>query len=454
MLHPKDYLLQECENVRSLLRNTLRYAYSSKSSELVYAECNARLEVIESRLRSKAIKRDEQFQELHDQLTSVGRLIGRVERSHIEEFAWPFAQALQDLATGICGFPEQDQYSDDCSDAAEREKEGKELDRNGAPLFFISADDELSSYSIITEQSEAGLIAQPLFNIIFPRSLKHYVLLHPILGHEVGHAALMIHTAALDKDVLRTLTAGSPLDDRNELDKWIKKSGQQLDSELVDEAVMLWPEELYCDLFGLLLMGPSFIGATCSLLQPFDVRGVSDSHPPSWTRYVMLQEAVRALDWRASAKSGVQKLTQPVNRYFDCLSKAAGKVPSAFHLLKPTQIQQAVKKLAKFLRPIQGALYDMPNPKRLSMMVDRLIVARPPVESTISLNFKVFNEDTDIRTILFAGWLAWHSNRWDKKKKDSFLRLNMLCDRGVLQQNAVNHWVRHGGAWTTQHAGN
>src|SRR6202035_5565848 len=98
MLHPQAFLLEECKNVRTLLRNTLRYAYSSKSIEDVYVECLSRLGLIESRVLATNPDEAEKLKELANQLSSLGELIGRVERSHIEEFSWPVANALQELA--------------------------------------------------------------------------------------------------------------------------------------------------------------------------------------------------------------------------------------------------------------------------------------------------------------------------------------------------------------------
>ncbi len=50
------------------------------------------------------------------------------------------------------------------------------------------------------------------------------------------------------------------------------------------------------------------------------------------------------------------------------------------------------------------------------------------------------NEIVDFRTILFAGWLAWIS-REGAQDDLSFLKLNMLCQRGILQQRAVDVWT-------------
>lgn len=94
MLTSREYLLEECENVRRLLRGTLRYAYSVKTSEDVYKECLARLQLIRSRILAAEPSDSKKFNELSIHLSKLGQLIGRVERSHIEEFSWPFAAAL------------------------------------------------------------------------------------------------------------------------------------------------------------------------------------------------------------------------------------------------------------------------------------------------------------------------------------------------------------------------
>lgn len=139
MLAPRDYRLQECENVRNLLRDTLRYSYCSKSSKDVYAECLDRLQLIERAFDLLEEDNEDILEEMSNQLSELSELIGRVERSRIEEFSWPFALALQNLALRIC---------------TEGMRAGDPI-----PRFFISADDELNSYQIITEQSAAGFIS-------------------------------------------------------------------------------------------------------------------------------------------------------------------------------------------------------------------------------------------------------------------------------------------------------
>ena len=419
MFRPTDFLLQECKNVRSLLRNTLRYTYSSESSVDIYRECLARLDLIEDGFR--VLKEDDTdvLQELWVQLSHLSVLIGRVERSHIEEFSWPFARSLKELATNVCS----------------------SVDSGGPPLFLFSADDQLLSYEVETEQSAPGLLQRPLFSINFPRSLKPFVLLHAILGHEIGHAAFAIPklAAQLRREVIDVLIADSPLSDINEFEQWVYNTKSPLSIEFMPEkAHVSWPEELYCDLFGMVMMGPSYIGANCSLLLPFDMRAVSNSHPPGLTRYWMMNLGAQRLGWRA-ALNGSPKIRQSSNSYFDALSKAASKVPKKFQLLQSVQVGTAVSRLLEILEPLGQTLFSMPPQAEVARMVERLLAARPPVESTISKTLDISNQRVDLRSILLAGWLAWHSAGRSREKLD-FMNLNMLCERAVLLQCAVDYW--------------
>jgi hypothetical protein len=418
-----EFRLQECENVRDLLRNTLRYAYSSKSSQDVYNECLKRIQLIQDAFGILNDEDEDELQELSNQLSELSQLIGRVERSRIEEFSWPFALALQNLADKIC--------------AANKDPV------SAKPLFFISADDELTSYQIETEQGRAGIIDSPLFSIVFPRSLKHFVLLHPILGHELGHAANSTtrHTELLQREVLDPLIEKSPLADILKFKKWLKSTGSEMDLDQQTDAVWSWQEEFFCDLFGLLLMGPSYIGAAISLLRPFKLHSISESHPPSATRFWMLEQAVNQLGWR-KRYSGNKSLKKSVNAYFDSLTMLALKIPKKYKLLRESQITAALERLIFFMRTMPEVHFLPPEPAQVAQMCTRLLNGCPPAASDVSRSLQVTNVSVDFRSILFAGWLTWMS---DKRRKGdlSFTKLNMLCQRGILQQRAVDVWTAY-----------
>src|SRR5262245_56480587 len=207
MLEAKDFLAQECRNVRALLQNTLRYNYTSESSAAIYRECHSRLNLLEHGFKILEDDELDELRELWVQLSNLSVLIGNVERSHIEEFSWPFARALRELATGVCG-----------------------QDGIASPLFFFSSDDELSSYAVETEQYMPGLLERPLFNVKFPRSLKSFVLLHAILAHELGHAAYAVPklSQAIKASVIDTLIHDSALTSLDSLDKWIQKTRSRI----------------------------------------------------------------------------------------------------------------------------------------------------------------------------------------------------------------------------------
>ena len=418
-----EFRLQECENVRDLLRNTLRYAYSSKSSQDVYNECLKRIQLIQDAFGILNEEDEDELQELSNQLSELSQLIGRVEQSRIEEFSWPFALALQNLADKIC--------------AANKDP------LSAKPLFFISADDELTSYQIETEQGRAGIIDSPLFSIVFPRSLKHFVLLHPILGHELGHAANSAtqHAEPLQREVLDPLIEKSPLANIVKFEKWLKSTGSEMDLDQITNAVWSWQEEFFCDLFGLLLMGPSYIGATISLLRPFKLHSISESHPPSATRFWMLEQAVNQLGWR-KRYSGNKSLKKSVNAYFDSLTTLALNIPKKYKLLRESQITAALERLIFFMRAIPEAHFLPPEPAQVAQMCTRLLNGCPPTASDVSQSLQVTNVSVDFRSILFAGWLTWMSD--ERKKGDlSFIKLNMLCQRGILQQRAIDVWTTY-----------
>lgn len=417
MLDPKQFLLEECENVSRLLGNTLRYAYSSESSEDVYTECLVRLRLIRSRVVATPAANSARLNELSVHLSNLSQLIGRVERSHIEEFSWPFAHALQDLARNVC-----EPTADDTL----------------PPLFFISADDELFSYQIRTEENDPGLIERPLFNIIFPRSLKHFALLHPILGHEVGHAAYAVPElgAELEASVISRLVSRSSLTDLTKFEQWVRRSRSELDMDELTQAAMSWPEELYCDLFGLLFMGPSYLAANNTLL--LGTQEPSDSHPGSLTRCWMMNEAIKHLGWNEVSRKADPTIRRAVVTYFDRIGSVAQSVPKRRRLLNPVSIAEALTELIGVLSKKGNALFKMPSLDQLNLMTHRLLKARPPVETTVSQKLVVANENVDFRAILYAGWLAWYSDRRNQPGLTFFI-LNLLCDRGLLQQSAVDH---------------
>lgn len=421
MLSPVEFLREECDNVDWLLRHTLRYAYSAKSSTDVHDECVERLRLIRSQLVTTTAGDQLRIDELAANLSELSELIGRVGRSHIEEFSWPFADELQRLATHACALRDA---TDD------------------PPLFLISADDDLSSYQIHTEADDPGLIVRPIFNIVFPTALKLSVLIHPILGHEVGHAAYAIPELGghLDENVTQVLISKSALTDITKLQAWATRGNHDLSLDDLTHATGSWPEELYCDLFGLLTMGPSYLAANATYL--LGLAAPSYSHPGSLTRHWLLQQALTHLGWEHSLTKANRRLKQAIKDFFRKFREAGGYIPTRQRLIRAPAINAAVDALEAFLASRGAARFSIPNDNRLESMVDRIIKSRPPVETSVSRSLDLHNDTVDFREILLAGWLAYHDDRLNRSAIN-FHRLNRLCDRAILQQSAITHWSKY-----------
>jgi hypothetical protein len=154
-----------------------------------------------------------------------------------------------------------------------------------------------------------------------------------------------------------------------------------------------------------------------------------------------LHQAVKTLRWRELFNK-TTLLRQSSSAYFDCLSKHSDEVPKTYQLLNSAQIEIALDRLTKFLKPIPGALYSPPDGEAIEPMRKLLLRGCPPVSTQIASNSQISNATVDFRTILFSGWLAWMSRELSQKGL-TFLKLNMLCQRGILQQRSVDVWTEH-----------
>jgi len=167
-----------------------------------------------------------------------------------------------------------------------------------------------------------------------------------------------------------------------------------MDLDQRTDAVWSWQEEFFCDLFGLLLMGPSYVGATISLLRPFKLNSISESHPPSATRFWMLEQAVNHLGWR-KRYSGNKSLKKSVIAYFDSLRTLALNTPKKYRLLRESQITLALESLLSFMRTIPEANFLPPEPEQVARMCTRLLNGCPPAASDVSQSLQVTNVSLD-----------------------------------------------------------
>lgn len=441
-MNPKSFLLDECENVRSTLKDVLRHDYSAGSSKEFYNEFRERLDFLESLIKPADPTDVSELGTFAVEISLLSTLVHHLERSHAGEFPWPFTEYLQTLATPLCTEP----------------LAGNE----GKPIIRVYAEGGLYSYQINLENDLSVLnIGRRVFTIVFPRTLRHHVLLHAIFGHEIGHAAWTIpqHKAELRDQVLRPLRESGPLNSTSQAMAWLRDDGApariiqlrteyghpsytEIDRNQLDS----WFQEFMCDLFGLVTFGGSFLAAHKTLLLALDPTGHrwGPYHPPYACRKAMLWHACRHLGWHdLPGKIGNQRLRATVSSFFDEYvgSNAPGEWESVF---TKEQIGAAVDALQNFLTAAGTTCATMPDESVLQCLIDMLDEEIPPCGADRRGAEEIVNEARDFRHILLAGWLTAQSCASDGF---SFMKLNKLCEMGLLQQRAIdlqNQWKGSG----------
>jgi hypothetical protein len=428
MLDLPTFLAEECRNVQRVLDESLRHSYRTTSDEF-YKECQFRLGLIKTNAQDTSDP-----SELHGislELSQLAALIAGIERSHLGEFSWPFADEIEKLARYCCSKQRSTVPTD-------------------APLFFMSSSGELDAYSIVEDANEPIFVGRPIFNVVFPRSLRYHVLLHAILGHEIGHAAYCVTAVRrdLESKVTNKLIEGSPLSDASTFMTWLAMHfGDVLPAdtddalEVADKIIQHWKQELLCDLFGLLCIGPSFLPAQRSVLNSLDPFGTLffETHPPHLSRFWMLDTASKAIGLSDEMRYTDRKLSRGVSRLSRAMSRPLIGMRSEFKLLNEKNIGTATRRLQSFLRARGNSLYVLPTEEALRTCVNSLSRLQPVPASTMDGGPDPLANQVDFRTILLAGWLAWFDGQ-KQSPSIEFFDMNRLCEISILHQQAVSVW--------------
>src|SRR5208283_5035384 len=97
-MKPKEFLLQECENVLAMLQDVLRHDYAAGSSEAFYNEFCNRLDKLKPILESADPNEVSLLETLAGEVSLLSTVVHHMERSHAGEFPWPFTEYLQSLS--------------------------------------------------------------------------------------------------------------------------------------------------------------------------------------------------------------------------------------------------------------------------------------------------------------------------------------------------------------------
>lgn len=444
-MNSKEFLLQECENVRATLQDVLRHDYAAGSSEEFYNEFCERLAFLESLLRPADPGDISALGTFAQEISLLSTLVHHMERSHTGEFPWPFTEYLQALATPLCK-----------EHLAENE---------GEPIIRVYAEGGLDTYQINLENDLSVLnVGRRIFTIVFPRTLRHHVLLHAIFGHEIGHAAWTIpkHRVYLLNKVLEPLRALGPLNSTSQATAWLRDANapdpiKELRSQYVDDEYTeikrnqldSWFQEFMCDLFGLITFGGSFLAAHQTLLLALDPTGHrwGPYHPPYICRKAMLWHACRHLKWsEIPGRITESRFRGDMQGFLDKYVGPAAPGPWE-SVFTEAQVAQAVDALGPFLRDAGTSPFAIPQEGGLLDLVRMLRDQIPPCGSDLSGSESPVNRSVDFRDILFAGWLVADGFAMEGdggERYSQFLELNKLCEMGLLQQRAIDRFSAAG----------
>jgi hypothetical protein len=433
MHSPREVLLEECSNLRRVLDETLQANYGFEGSEDFYTECQARLNFIKSELDATPDSDHPNLQKNASLLGELSNLLSRIERSSIEQYSWPFVEELKRIALVLCA-------------------EATLLGPDTQPLVFVLSEGGLASYRITHELRRPSGASRLIHTITLPRTLKHFVLLHSILGHEIGHAMSHSskHQGALQKVTKNIMLPGSPLESLTAATTWMYSATapvairQQLAAVQARHGLKgadiwrlcsldSWSEEILCDFLGVLTFGPSFVAAETNILLATDPSGcvLGTAHPPVSCRIDYLLSAAKLLghSTRTLVDAG---LNQSFASFWAKLESKRQSDPW-FTLFTDQKILDIAAAMTAILTPLPPALYKPPEEQRLLLFTRQLANHIPPVASYVTESKSIVCEKADFRDILEAGWISASA-----PSPLTFFQLNRLCELGILQQKAVD----------------
>ena len=372
----KDFLVSECANLKNVLEETLRFKYGLEGSQEFFEECQARLTFLSDEISNTNAADLPALQKNSLLLNQLSNLISRIERSSISEYSWPFVDEFKRIATATCTEPTL-------------------TNPKTPPHIYVLSDGGLDKYGIIPEQSRPSGARKRIHTIIFPRTLKHFVLLHAILGHELGHAMWRCseHQSAIKNIVTKDLFPSSVFSNEAATANWLYSphAPDEVKAQLarlpgVNPANFFsrvaswnaWVEEIICDFVGLTTFGPSFVAAECNLLYSMncDGAGVGPMHPPVGCRVNYLLTAANILGYD-STNFAVESLRNAVTAFWATLA-AKRQANPWFDVFSATQLQHAAGALSNLMQDLSPAPYPMPNGAELDLLIGQLARAIPP----------------------------------------------------------------------------
>jgi hypothetical protein len=277
-------------------------------------------------------------------------------------------------------------------------------------------------------------------------------LLHPILGHEVGHAIWRCskHQGFLRSQVVSALKepgglfASSDVTANHVFSTLAPAEAKAFLNVLsgigIDQTNLFrwadwdaWIEEILCDLIGLASFGPGFVAALCELLYGLDPSGVGfgDQHPPVGWRVNLVLRAATLLGYDALPEPQ-HALLKPLEQFWKKIAVVKATDPW-FDIFTDAQLQTALTSIESLLSKHPPSSYTIPKFETVHRLFEMLQTQIPPVGFSLNAAGIPTCSQVDFRHIIYAGWIASQ-----QESPINFDLINRLCQHAIMQQSAID----------------
>jgi hypothetical protein len=426
------YVQEEYDNVDRALQESLRFDYGPGQTDDYYDECSLRLACVKDELDRLRGGGSGTTSVVVAQLWDLANRLTLIERSHLGEFSWPFADAIRQIATALLS-----------------EDEG--LKGKIDPIIHMIA--EGTNYQILSENILGPNKRRRMFTVAFPRQLKHHVLMHALFGHELGHATFYSGGGreAPSKRIISILRREGPLRNCASAMSWLTSASAppevservgRATASLNESKLSHWLVELVCDLFGLMIFGPSFAAAHRTYLEPscrspFEIEIEKTSHPAYALRRNLLISALRASGWLTPVATDSHPLVRKAEEAF--ISYIGGdEFEQWASVFTEAQLLDSVDVIRSHFNKTGTRIAKRPGEVTLVALVKRIALHLPPIREEIDDAGISTTYEVQLEEQLYAGWAYWLGREVFESEKLSFFELNQLCDFALLHQQAID----------------
>jgi hypothetical protein len=155
--------------------------------------------------------------------------------------------------------------------------------------------------------------------VFVPRREQHSGLLHPLIIHELAHAANaqyglvdnVLKAAAENADLLAAMGDAAMEHARDGMGK-ATLSADELSaaSEIISDRLSAWVEEAVCDTFAAQLLGPTYLYSFMAIVGTSDLDAAGEEHPPTRQRIRLILNQLDDHGWKpllASSSKSIDK---------------------------------------------------------------------------------------------------------------------------------------------------